>query len=152
MKTVKAIAAVAAAFVLSIGGASAAQHQDKSAPKLAVPAIVAPVGALASPAVADRIVVAQRRGGARRGGGVRRVAPVRRAAPVRRGGRVVRRGRGRGVAAGVAAGIIGLGVAAAIANSANAGYEGGGDRYCSRLRWRCDDGERWACRRFYREC
>jgi hypothetical protein len=147
-----------AVFVFSVCGANAAQHQDRSTPRLSVPAVVAPLGALAKPAAAERIVVAQRRRGVRRG------APRR---VYRGGGRRYYRGgrRGGGVAAGVAAGIIGLGVAAAIANSGRAsatGYYDGGyyyegayvgrGEYCSRLRWRCREGDDWGCRTYRRDC
>jgi hypothetical protein len=85
---------------------------------------------IGSPRADDRIVVAQR---------------------FRRG----RRGRGAGVAAGVALGILG---AAALANSARAepppGYYGygPGPGVCSRWDRLCYYGERWACRRLRREC
>lgn len=26
------------------------------------------------------------------------------------------------------------------------------DHYCRRLNYKCDDGERWACRKYWREC
>ena len=71
----------------------------------------------------------------------------------------VRRRRGAGIALGI------LGAAAAtaiIAGSARAhDRHYYGDRYysrsyggpsCRELRWRCDDGSSWACRKFYNRC
>lgn len=130
---VRTFAAVCAAFVLSIGGANAAQHQDKSntaSPlRLSIPAIISPVGDSAQAAVSEKIVVAQRR---------RRVV-------VRRGGYR----RGRNVAIGVGAAALTLGVLGA---AAAARADDGGASYCRRMRWRCDDGDRSACRRYYRSC
>ena len=144
MKTVRAITAVLTVFILSICGANAAQHPGKSAPALNVPALVAPIGLLAKPAASERMVVAQRR---RRGRVRRRGArrAVRRGRSVRRSRRNRRRAIG---AAAATAAIIGLGIAAS-QSRAEPHY---GSRYCRRMRWRCDDGERWACRKFYRNC
>lgn len=59
-----------------------------------------------------------------------------------------RGGRGVGIGLGVAAGVAGLLI---ISEAARAdGYRRGPS--CRRLIDRCDDGERWACRRFHREC
>lgn len=135
MKFIKTIAAVSAALVASICGANAAQHPYNPTVRVDIPALVSPFAMLekASPA-AERIVLAQRR--------------------IRRGPRrtvVVRR---RGIGPGGAAAIIGLGIAgAAIASSAARAndYEGS-PRYCRRLIWRCDHGERWACRQYNRVC
>lgn len=58
------------------------------------------------------------------------------------------RGRGVGIGLGVAAGIAGLMI---ISEAARAeGYRRG--PRCRRLINLCDDGERWACRRFHNEC
>ncbi|MFN3868313.1 MAG: hypothetical protein ACK4MF_04530 [Hyphomicrobiaceae bacterium] len=71
----------------------------------------------------------------------------------------VRRGRGAGIALGI------LGAAAAtaiIAGSARAHdrhyygerhyYRSYGGPSCRELRWRCNDGSSWACRKYYNRC
>ena len=131
--------AFAAVMVMTATVASAAQ-----APDAAVRANPAPVasfnGGLVSktaPAAEKSIIVAQRRGG-------------------RRGGRRVGKGA---VAAGIALGILGAAAAASAAQSQpyyrdrryrDRDWEH--RRWCRRMERRCDDGSRWACRKFYRSC
>ena len=146
-KFLQAIAAIVMAIAVSFGSAEAAQHQSKAPTTQAISSMSAPVKVAEKRSARQSIVVAQNRRARRARRGVRR--------GVRRSNR---RRRNRRRAAGAAAAIIGLGVAAAIANQSRAeGYyeedEGRSwRRRCRRLRWRCDDGSRWACRRYWRDC
>lgn len=65
-----------------------------------------------------------------------------------------RRGRGLAIGAGVVLGATALAIAAN-RNRAYAGdrvYVDDGERQCRRWHYRCEDGERWACRKFDRNC
>jgi hypothetical protein len=138
MKVMIAAAALAM-FGVSAGQAAEASVSPAEGLRAAAAKIAEADGRLAVPSNEPRIQLAQKRSG----GGAKKFSGG--------GGKHHHRGRknniGKGIAIGAAAAIL-LGAAASSAQAGRGGYGG----RCERLLDRCDYGERWACRKFDREC